>query len=752
MPSRLLIPLLLLAAVVLHAQPAVNIFWNENDRRDRTVDFGVTLVGLPVSRTITIENVDTRDVSIPLSVEPYFIITNDPSTGAQPNDPNKEEFARATGLPLVVPAGTSRTLRLEFLAFANQPLLPPDVVNQALLNLRVVYVDDLQSPGVDAQFILRGLKTRSILASTVTTISFDSVYVSPSPTPGRTWTVQNVTEQPIPVVDQQLTLLSSGVGVDEFTVHRFTQPVFGPRSPLSWDIRYAPVNRGADSARFSVVYRPQQTSGIDSVVVVVRGIGVEQQVELMSASGDISPVRINKDTIDFGDVSSLGPGCKARIVLRNRGNMRIHTLNENVQGAPRDVAGFSIERPLASGGPLWSVGSDDTVEIRFAPTVAGAYVAQYVVETDLRSRAIAGVPDGEHLIRFVVKGVGKRPQLELSTTVVDFGPIVLMPACDAEQRRSIDVRNLGNTELRIDSITFERTDDVVRVQPMELRLQPAERSVLLLDFLPRGLGRREVTMYLHTNADTRPFAVACVAIALPPDTTELRLPSIVRSRPGNLIDVPLRVAGSSVSRTDRATVVVAYDPTLLRFRTTVTAGTASAASTVRNASEVVPGRLLVDLDAPSVFSVSDTLVRLVFDTFLGQRSSTPLSIVASQCRFGSASCEDVLVVQPVSGTYAIDSVCGLEYKTVVPSGIAVGIMPNPARESAQIVLRSGRPERATIRIVDHTGRPISAEMDVGVSDQLTTVPIDVSPFVAGHYMVVVISGYERRSVPLVVMP
>lgn len=758
MPARLvlfatLVVLVAGTALTARAQPTVTVFWNENDRRDRTVDFGVTLVGLPVSRTITIENNDSRDVSIPLSVEPYFIITNDPSTGAQPNDPNKEEFARATGLPLVVPAGEARTLRLDFLAFANQPLLPPDVVNQVLLRLRIVYADDIAGNGVDVQFVLRGLKTRSILASSNNTINFDSVYVPPRPTPpSRSWSVQNVTDQPIAVSDQRLTLLSSSVGVDEFVVERFTQPVFGPRSALEWDVSYSPVNRGADSARFTIVYRPQQSAGTDSVHVLLRGIGVEQRVELLTATGDISPVRLAGDTIDFGDVSALGPGCRARLILRNRGNLRIHSTQEVVQGAPRDVAGFVLERPLAVGGTAFAVGADDTVDIRFAPTIAGTYRARYVIETDLHTRAIAGVPDGEQSIAFILTGTGRRPQIELASTVVDFGPIVLMPSCDAEQRRTLDVRNLGNAELRIDSITIDGANDALRVVPSNLRLQPAERTTLSLSFLPGGLGARQLTMNVHTNADERPFAVLCTALGLPPDTTDVRTPTVVRTRPGTLVDMPIAVTARSVGRADRATFVLAYDPTLLRFRTPVTAGTASATAVVRSAAEVVPGRLLVELESPGAFLASDTLVRLVFDTFLGQRASTPISVVASQSRFGSGSCDDVLVIRPASGTYATDSVCGLEYKTVIPNGLAVGVTPNPSTTVATIVLSSARPTTAHISVVDQTGREFWQRAAVELGADLTMIPVDVAGFVAGQYMVVVTAGWQRHTVPMVVMP
>jgi hypothetical protein len=754
MPSRSSFLLaFVLATSVAMAQPTVNVYWNENDRRDRTIDFGVTLVGLPVSRTVTIENGGNREVSIPQSVEPFFIITNDPATGAAPNDPNKEEFTRATGLPLLIPAGETRTLRIDFLAFTNQPLLPPDKVNQALLSIRVVFADDVSGPGVDVQFVLRALKTRAILASTVNTLNFDSVYVNPRPAPPeKTWSVQNVTEQPIPVVEQRLALLSSSVGTDEFVVDRFSQPVFGPRAALVWDVRYSPINRGADSAQFTIVYRPQPTSATDSLHVLLRGVGVEQRIELVSASGDVSPVRVSQDTIDFGDVSALGPGCRARLIFRNRGNLRINVLQESIQGAPRDVAGFAIERPLTDGGAGFAVGAEDTVDLRFAPNIAGAYQARLVVETDLRSRAIYGVPDGAQAVAFVLKGVGRRPQIELATTSIDFGPIVLMPACNAEQQRTLEVRNLGNAELRIDSITFDAPNDALRALPTELRLLPAERASITLFFTPGGLALRQATMKVFTNADERPFAVECMAQGLPPDTTVVRLPPNVRSRPGSLVNLSVGVTGSIVARADRATFVLAYDHTMLRFRTTVTAGTASAESVVKAATEVVPGRLLVELEAPRAFLNSDTLIRLVFDTFLGQRASAPVSLVLSQSRFGNGGCDDVLVMRPTIGNYSTDSVCGLDYKTVISGSLALGVLPNPSRQVATIVLQGVRPTDANVRVIDQTGRVLWQATTVAVHEGLTSIPVNVSAFPAGHYSVVVSSGFQHYSAPLLVMP
>jgi len=752
--TRFIAILLFLAAPYMaEAQPRVDVFWRSDAPADRLLDFGVTLVGFPVARTITIVNRDVQPVSVPFSVEPFFIVTNDPSTGAQPNDPNKEEFVRITGLPVEVPPGEERTVRIDFLAFANQPLLPPDVVNQALLRMRVVYANDVQGAGYDAEFTLRGLKTRSIIASTTTRIDFDSVYVAPRPAaPVRSWVVQNVIDRTIPVLEQTLELLSSSTGGSEFDVEVYPTASFGPKGSLAWDVRYAPINRGVDSAQFFIVYRPQPSASPDSVKVRIYGVGVEQRLDILGAQGSPTPVRVAGDTIDFGDVDAVAGSCTATVIVRNTGNLTVHPLSETVEGTPRDVAAFQLDQPISNGAASVGFGREDTLVLTFRPTAAGQYAARYVLNTDLRSRAITGVPDGAQDISFVLVGRGRRPQIELSTTSVDFGNIVLFPNCDSEKTRQIEIRNLGNTELRIDSVTAEIADDVLLASPQSLRIQPAGKATLMLVFGARRLGARTASLFIHTNADARAFTVAIGATVVAPDTTVFRLPERIRARPGNVVEAAIAVTGASVSKADRVAFVLAYDPTLMRFKSVIITGTASAGATIQSASEVLPGRLLVELSAPATFDARDTLVRLIFDTFLGARAATEITVVQSGARFGSAGCSDVLGLRTHSGSFELDSTCGLDYKTVSSTGVRLEMWPNPSSGAVTVDIDLTRPMSTEVLVMDAQGRVVKHLGKQDFPAGRTTVFLHLDGCPPGVYAVSAIAEGRRASYSLVLLP
>ena len=148
-------------------------------------------------------NNDTRDLGILLpnsEADPYYLIINTPDV--PPEDPRKEEFQPSQPIPYSIPAGTTQQFGVVYRALANNPGFPPDVPTQALLQLRVVAVEDSLGPSVDKQFLLRAIKTKNILSSNRPLIQFDSVYVFPQPEPEEPYTVGNVTELTIPVIGQ----------------------------------------------------------------------------------------------------------------------------------------------------------------------------------------------------------------------------------------------------------------------------------------------------------------------------------------------------------------------------------------------------------------------------------------------------------------------------------------------------------------------------------------------------------------------
>ena len=586
MPLVVLLSLLLAAGSVAHAQLEVDVYWNTTAPSDTVIDFGVTKEGFPVTRTLYVRNRSASTVglyeAVPNANDPYFVIYNDTARGIPVNAPFKEEFRPVDVLPRFIRPGETGTVRIQFRAVVADPGLPPDTINQCMLDVRVADSADVAKGASGAtrfaRFVLRARKTTLVLASTTPVITFDSVYVRPSPTaPVRQYSLTNVVDKVIPVEEQRVTMQTPVIDSAEISVATYAQVSFPANGVVSWNVQYRPVNRGEDKASFIVGYKPESTARIDTVLAQIVGIGVEQQLAIVQAAGVPQPVRIAGDTIDFGDVFADGVGSAATIVLRNAGNCSIGTVQEERLGTQRDTAAFRLVQPMSQGGSTLDVGRSDTVVLRFLPTDPGAHVIRYVIRTDLRSRSIFGVPDGAQDITFIVKGRGLLPQIQLSPPSLDFGTVPLYADCNSEVQRTLRIRNVGNTDLRIDSISSVSRAGVGELvtERRVVAIAPGEQQSIAVSFVPGTIGPFAGDLLLHTNGLRAPIDIPVLANVVPPDTIHVRLPEGIRSRPGRVISVPVVVDGSAVSRASKIVLQMTYDPSLLRFRDVVKPGTAS---------------------------------------------------------------------------------------------------------------------------------------------------------------------------------
>ncbi len=750
---RLCILLVLVALAKLGAQPDVTLYWNPVDRADTVMDFGVTLEGLPTFRNFTVENNSPFTVAIfetRPDAEPYYLIVNIPSV--PPEDPRKEEFERVDRLPYFVPAGTSRSFTVTFRAIANNPLFPPDRVAEALLQLRVADSAQPLAATTNKTFLLRALKTTKILASTTPWLRYDSVYVQPAPSaPSINYVVENAIDKRVVVDRQLLEMKTAVVGPLEIQVDTFPVVSFAPQQPVTWTTRYSPYNRGKDSANFLVVYRPDPTSRPDTVVAAISGIGVEQRLSLVSSTGNVQPVVIRGDTIDFGSVPAGGAGVTTRIIVRNEGNCNIGVDREQKVGAVQDTAAFIITRSLLTGGPTIRTNAFDTIDLTFAPSSGGDHRMRLDIHTDLRSRTIAGVPDGAQTTSWIVIGFAQRPQLQVTPSEISFGSVVLLPTCTSTSERTITVRNLGNAELRVDSIIVSPTTARILVSPPSFRLAPAETQIVRCIYEATTVGVDQGALTMHTNSLIRAYDVAWSANVVRPDTTVVVLAARTTARPGTVVAFPVGVTPEAVSRTDRATLGLTYNASLLRYRGISQQATASEGARIVSVGELSPGNLRVSVEAPANFLPIETFITVLFDSYLGGQASTDVSVLVGETTFGNAGCASALVVAPSNGVFELDSLCGLEYKTVLNrSASAAAVFPNPAENAATVVVQLAKSEDVAVRVISGLGETLLSVQTPSLAQGTSLLPLDLSTLSPGSYTIVVQCGRRFHSVPLAV--
>jgi len=748
---RLIFCCLLLALCAVtenYSQPNVELFWNAADRQDTVMDFGVTLQGFPITLSFFVENNSSQTVAIYDSrpnAAPYYQIVNVPEV--EPQHPRKEEFASVDFQPFFIPAGQTRSFGVIFKAVIGNVELPPDSVNESLLILRVVDSLDPLGKSRDKVFRLRALKTTKILASTTPLVKFDSVYVDPKPlTPEKKYTVENVTTQSIVVDDQRLTMKTAVIGTPEITFEKYPTAQFGPKGSIPWTFKYSPRDKGKDSATFTLVYRPNVSSAPDSLLAEVWGIGVQQQLELIGGTGTPAPVSIRADTVDFGDVFA-GQKYVATVVLKNHGNLVIGYTGEQKFGAAKDTAAFQFTQPIMQGGSALRTNDFDTIKIEFSPIDGGAHVVEYRIETDLLSRKIQGIPDGAQTTKLTVIGFSKRPQIQLTPSVLDFGTLVLYPSCVSVSERIITVRNLGNADLIVDSIIVSPESNSILIDATSFTVPIASSKDVRVKYSAMQLGDITNQLLLATNSVNVPLPIQSIGKVVAPDTISVRIPEQFKAKPGRELVIPIVVEGKAVSLTSTSTIVVSFDPNLMRYRSAITAGTAAEGANITSDIESPRGVLTLSVTANGNFRQRDTFALLSFDTFIGGRAETPISLSNLTTIFGNAGCPNVLDVRTYNGQFRLDSLCGLSIKTGsnLHPVFQAGVYPNPTNGTVNVVIVKGNPikggaDKFDIRIVDSFGRVLVKKSDLEFADETSIVNFNIEQFEPGMYFVEVSKG------------
>jgi hypothetical protein len=705
------------------------------------MDFGVTLVGFPVTLPFYVQNNGSTTVAIPPTdpnAEPYFAIVNVPSVPAA--DPRKEEYVPVTDLPFYVRPGRTERFEVQFRAVAGNPQLPPDKTNESILQLRVVDSANTLGPSTDKNFLLRALKTTKILASNRPYIPFDSVYVDPSRPAQESYSVTNVIDRTVTVDSQVIRYRTPVVGIPEIIVNVFPTVQFAPKSTITWPVTYDPSDMGRDSADFLLFYKPTTGAATDSLLATISGVGVLQQLSIESVRGSAGPITVRGDTIDFGAVRADGIGNTATIIVKNTGNITIQMVDETEQGTPRDTAAFRTDRTLRTGGAAIAQNEFDTLVVTFVPIDGGEHLLQYVVETDLLSRPFRHVPDGAQRIRFVLKGFAQRPVVRLSPDELDYGTVVRLTQCESRKDLTLTVRNVGNAEVRILNIRTEPSSIIIIPDRPTFTVAAGAQENVVLSFVPQSLGSITGEVVLETDGIPATLRVPMKADVVAPETIALRIGSD-SARPGQVVVIPLTTDSTVVTSASRFTTKLTFEPDLLRYRSVTMTGTAAEGAVIDEQIESPPGQLTLTFHREGGFRDRSTLAFLVFDSFLGDVTTSAISSSNDLTSFGNEGCVSVLTSQVSNGTFTIDSLCGLDHKTI---GVALSFRPHPIVDDVVLELGADVTDEAHLRMSDSYGRTVHSEVFV---QRTMFSAADLAP---GMYTIEVVVNGRRLLSPVMV--
>ena len=663
----------LLLAIALWAQPQPQIVVDPHHPEQDTLDFGATLVGIPLVRPLYLINPSADTLSIPAPLQPFFSIERTPDQSSDVYD--FVEFAPQDTFPILVPPRQTRLLFLRFEAIRE---FYPLGEKRAALHLSVRYARDTASPAVERTLVLRGIKAEIALELAPPTVSADSVFL------GAERCVQGqlrIALKP-PIVG----------GIDTtFPVRsRIRFRSLPEREEFRWDTLsrlparagevplqfcYRPLDAGPDTAIVEFLYRRYPEAPEEqSTAIAITGFGVFHRWEWEPE--ELGPgVRLLGDTIDFGAVR-LGNLATARVRVRNAGNYRFHATDTLYSFTPEADGAFrATPSPFPDSG--LAPGREGELVLTFEPRSAGLASAAYQLRSDLGRRVWGVLPEARQWTLFL-RGVGIGPRLQLLPSALETR-FLWSPRCPRSTTHTVILQNSGTDVLQIDSLRF-RSGAALSLPgiSLPLLLYPGEQQQLQLRVAPPSAGTFLDTLVIHTNIPSTPWSVLPVrVIALSPTDVTLYLPELLRAKPGSTVWIPI-AADSVPADARRCRLVLSYDGSILRWYGLRTEGTALEGAQVQ-AQEEQPGMLVVEARQPHDGLLPRALLLEVgFRVFLGKRPSTELALQGVQ--LGDSLCPDFWGISVRNGRLALDSVCGLEAKLLPEGAFRLEVTSNPVVE------------------------------------------------------------------------
>ncbi len=763
--------LLASAVTAAFAQPKGEIYHNnELGNRSDTVDFDIVFFKntTPVLRKIVLDNTGTSFLEIHKKLAPHFVIQK--ILGSNTQEHNEFNLS-SPAIPLEISPGRKDTLVISYIpntdtTFQQYPLGE----RMATLELMLTVPGDPNTAIAHDTLLLTVLKTKDFLASRREVLDFDSVYVGVPSAAERDWLVKNVYDENVTVSNHQFTQLVTRFNEKEFKINAdITVPFsFVQLSEKKIPIQFRPLEMGLDSARFSLIYSPNIDNQTDSVTVKLRGVGVKQIINIdnqtfaepISAAAVIDTVT---QQIVISNSARIGDSVLLNLVIRNDGNIPLGLTSQHLEG---DTAQFHILKKFRDSHDLLpksqnKAGELDTAIIVFKPSDPGNYSVRYVLGSNIRSR-IATAPDADKQRVISIVASAAKPTLELlnvlnSTIKFDSVYLPINNACNVKRQPfTLRMENKGNAPLKINSATV-RPIGVFSTSIPPAEIPANQQRYLEITFTaPADTGDYTAELLIATNSGSSDEPSDTVRIRLigkvvePPVVAILFPEEKVVARAGRQITIPLSTS-KSIGKVKRLVASFTIQDTLgLEYQDYNTLGTGSEGANVE--TEIVGNTVKLTITAPTDrnLSANETLIRLVFNTYLSLFESSAISLDA---KAGDLECDEVFPIQIRSGVFALDSVCGQAYRVIAGAGTKFklhSIAANPTEEIALIEYSLPYTTQASVKMYTSFGSEVSTIVEGMIESGTYQAGIPVNGLAPGFYYCIMQSGLFRAVQTIVV--
>lgn len=248
----------------------------------------------------------------------------------------------------------------------------------------------------------------------------------------------------------------------------------GPDTSCLFEVRFAPVTAGAESADVEI---PSNDPDTPVFSLPVTGTGLPVPV-----------ISVAPTTLDFGEVL-IGNEASLGLTVTNDGEADLTIGQLDISGT--DLGQFSLQNDDCSGQLLLPAGTC-LVTVAFHPDSRGAKAAQLVIPSEAVNDPSLEVPlSGE--------GIGQ-PDIEVSPPSLDFGTVAIGGSSDPQ---TVTVTNLGTADLLLGEIIVIGRDGDQFVIDSDTcsgeTLAFEETCSIALVFFPTTPGEKEGILRIPSN-------------------------------------------------------------------------------------------------------------------------------------------------------------------------------------------------------------------------------------------------------------
>ncbi|TAL68082.1 MAG: T9SS type A sorting domain-containing protein [Bacteroidetes bacterium] len=703
--------------------------------QDSIVDYGICLVGDSLSETFILRNTGDSVLKIGTS-DPSYYRGKDPFYLNHQNDYTEFKSPFESQLPYLLDVGKEQEIKMTFTPSDTSPSGKKYVLLKlGLFDARIQENPDSSQLTVFKVFLLIARKTTHYIDGYENDWDFDSVYINPPVEVSWTWQVKNVWSDSLRIDTQELRYLSPN---PEFEIKGDILPYeIYSKNVRNWEISYNPKDLGGDSAIYTLSYHPhpiQYPNTIDSAVIKLHGIGVKQHMALYSSN-----VNIHRDTLDNGDTLDIGEVWvdstkDAYAVLKNNGNLKFGTVSQTVWNNKNvEDSVFTLTQKIKELPFHLDTNKTDTFRIKFSPKQRGTFISRYILNSDIASRKIKGIPaEGLNEVIYL-RGKGIEPEISVAQETLNFGNVVWCFDFPTSGTFSLQLNNLGNTTLHIQDPIIDPPFTVPN--PIDTIAAYSQRTMQIV-FNATELGDYSDTLFIISKDVRSPkdtLKLIVKASSVRPQATRLFIPNVT-AKPGRLISIPIIVDKRNINTARTFNDTLTYDASLLRYYDYEKTGTASeSAALIIIKPDSSSSRLSIYIEKTGLgfFEQSDTLILLKFNTYLGDKVSTPIAF--ADPRFGNGPCSKVLTPNTTNGKFTLDSICGLSLKAIPYTTKKFrfeDIYPNPAFDKIQFEYEMAFSTEIKINLYDSYGELVEKLIDSKLPEgtyQLTYPTNEMSP-------------------------